>query len=386
MDRDVSPRPSTRRPAAPAPAVAAVLAFALATALAFPACRVSGPAARADGGPTAPPAWEAGNPVRPLPTPPLGSPADFAAVPWVTPEKARLGRWLFYDARLSADGTISCASCHEPQHAFSELEPVSTGIAGQKGRRKAPPIVNAAFPVYPVFFWDGRAASLAEQAKGPMINPIEMGNTHEAVVATVAGLAGYRPHFAEAFGDPGVDIDRIAEAIAAYEATRLSGNSKVDRFDAGDEAALSPAERRGRDLFFGRAKCNQCHLGPNYTDGKFHNLGVGWRPPAPGRPPETGLADLGRYAVTRDPKDLGAFKTPSLRDCSKHAPYMHDGSVATLRDSVVLYFDGGIANPWLSDKLDAVGFGRGEIDDLVAFLEALDGEGLEDVAPTSFPR
>jgi len=372
--------PDSSRPARLAPA-----ATLLAALLALPACS-GAPASRAGAAPAAPPAWERTNPVRPLPEPPLGSPADFAAVPWVTPAKVRLGRWLFFDARLSADGTVSCASCHEPDHAFSELEPHSTGIRGQQGKRKAPPIINAAWPVYPVFFWDGRAASLAEQAKGPMINPIEMGNTHAGVVAAVSGLEGYRPYFAEAFGDPRVDIDRVAEAIAAYEATRLSGNSAADRFDAGDQAALTPAQRRGRDLFFGKAACNQCHLGPNYTDGKFHNLGVGWRGHRKGQPPETGFDDPGRYAVTKNPDDLGAFKTPTLRDCTKHAPYMHDGSVESLRETMALYWRGGVENPWLSEKIRRVGFGRAEIDDLVAFMEALDGEGWQDVAPAEFPR
>jgi cytochrome c peroxidase len=370
------------RPAAPAPGPAALAAALLAL---LPACS-GAPASRAGAAPGDPPAWERANPVRPLPEPPLGSPADFAAVPWVTPEKVRLGRWLFYDARLSADGTISCASCHDPARAFSELTPHSTGIRGQDGTRKAPPILNAAWPVYPVFFWDGRAASLAEQAQGPMVNPVEMGNTHAGVVTTVAGLAGYRPYFAEAFGDPRVDIGRVAEAIAAYEATRLSGNSAADRFDAGDEAALTPAARRGRDLFFGRAACSQCHLGPNYTDGQFHNLGVGWRGVRDGEPPERGFRDPGRWTVTRRPEDLGAFKTPTLRDCSRHPPYMHDGSVATLREAVAFYWRGGVENPWLSEKIRRVGFGRGEIDDLVAFLEALDGEGWQDEAPRDFPR
>ncbi len=289
-------------------------------------------------------------------------------------------------ADAGADGTVSCASCHEPDHAFSELEPVSTGIRGQKGSRKAPPILNAAWPVYPVFFWDGRAASLAEQAKGPMVNPTEMGNTHENVVATVAAVAGYRPYFAEAFGDPGVDIDRIAEAIAAYEATRLSGNAAADRFDAGDASALSPAARRGRELFFGRAACNQYHLGPGYSDGKFHNLGVGWKGHARGSPPELGFADQGRFKVTRNPEDMGAFKTPTLRDCTKRAPFMHDGSSRTLREVMELYFRGGEENPWLSEKIRRVGFGRGEIDDLVAVMGVLDGEGWQDESPRAFPR
>jgi cytochrome c peroxidase len=336
--------------------------------------------------PTSPPAWEAANPVRPLPEPPLGSPADFAAVPWVTPEKARLGRWLFFDPRLSSDGTVSCASCHEPAHAFSEEAPHSTGVGGQQGTRKAPPILNAAWPVYPHFFWDGRAASLAEQAKGPMANPVEMGNTHAGVVATLTRLGGYRPYFARAFGDAEVTIDRVAEALAAYEATRLSGNSPADRFDAGDEGALDEAARRGRELFFGRAQCSQCHLGPNLTDGRFHNLGVGWREPPPGQPPEGGFADTGRFQVTGDPKDMGAFKTPTLRDCSRHAPYMHDGSVATLEGAVLHYRQGGIANPWLSPLMRPIPLSRREVGALVAFLESLDGEGFEDRAPAAFPE
>ena len=298
----------------------------------------------------------------------------------------RLGRWLFYDARLSADGTISCASCHDPAHAFSEQTPVSTGIRGQRGRRKAPPILNAAFPVYPVWFWDGRARSLAEQAKGPIANPIEMGNTHAHVVETVAGLAGYRPYFREAFGDDQMDVERVAEAIAAYEATRLSGNSRYDRYDAGDATALSAEELRGKELFFGRARCSQCHLGPNLTDGRFYNLGVGWTPPPTGFALLEGFADKGRYEVTKDEKDVGAFKTPTLRDVSRHAPYMHDGSIADLYGAVLHYWRGGIRNPWLSERITPVPLGRADVEALVAFLEALDGEGFADVAPRAFPR
>jgi cytochrome c peroxidase len=302
----------------------------------------------------------------------------------VTPAKVRLGRWLFHDRRLSADRTISCATCHEPARAFSEPRPHSTGIRGQQGTRKAPPIVNAAWPVYPVFFWDGRAPSLAAQAKGPIENPVEMGSSHAAVVATLSAVAGYRPYFAEAFGDPVVDIDRVAEAIAAYEATRLSGNSRADRFDAGDDTALDARARRGRALFFGRAACSQCHLGPNYSDARFHNLGVGYQPPD--TLVETGFADAGRAGVTRAAADVGAFKTPTLRDCSRHAPYMHDGSVATLREAVALYFRGGVENPWRSPRLDQARFAPYEVDDLVAFLEALDGEGFADEAPRRFPE
>jgi len=361
---------------------------AVAAALSLAACQrtavrpASGPAA-----PPAPPAWEAENPVRPLPNPPLGVQGTFAALSFrVTPEKVRLGRWLFYDARLSADGTVSCASCHMPEHAFSEDEPVSTGIGGQKGTRRAPPILNAAWPIYPHFFWDGRAGSLVDQAKGPMENPVEMGNSHAGVVATVSSLAGYRPYFREAFGDERVDIDRVAEAIAAYEATRLSGNSAYDRFDAGDEKALSEDAQEGRDLFFGRALCSKCHLGPNLTDGRFHNIGVGWKAPPAGRPAAEGFADPGRYQVTRDQKDMGAFKTPTLRDLTRRAPYMHDGSMKTLREVVVYYMRGGEANPWLDPDIARADFRPCEVDAVVAFLESLDGTGYEDRAPASFPR
>jgi cytochrome c peroxidase len=362
----------------------AAAATVLAALAALAGCRAArAPLAAA---PPALPPWEAANPLRPLPAVPLGSPADFSRVPWVTPEKARLGRWLFYDPRLGGDGTISCASCHRPEHAFSETAPVSTGIHGLKGRRKAPPLVNVAFPVYPVWFWDGRARSLAEQARGPIENPLEMGSTADRAAATIAGIAGYRPYFREAFGDDRVDAGRLTEAIAAYEATRLSGNSRYDRYDAGDAGALSPEEVRGKDLFFGRAECAQCHVGPGLSDARFYNLGVGWEPPrGAATDPMSGFEDRGRWGVTRDPADVGAFKTPTLRDVSKHAPYMHDGSIPDLRAAVLHYWRGGIANPWLSERIRPVPLSRADVDALVAFLGALDGEGYADAAPAAFP-
>jgi cytochrome c peroxidase len=368
------------RTARPAASAALVAALALGACAGAPGAAARAPAAGA------PPPWEAANPLRPLPAPPLGSGADFSLVPWVTPEKVRLGRWLFHDARLSADGTISCGTCHQAELAFSEDEPVSTGVRGQKGTRKAPPILNAAFPLQPGWFWDGRAGSLAEQARGPMESPVEMGNTHAGVVAAVGRLEGYRPYFREAFGDARIDIDRISEAIAAYEATRLSGNSAYDRYQAGDDRALSEEALEGRDLFFGRARCSACHLGPTLADGKFHNVGIGWKAPAPGQPAEAGFADLGRRAVTRDPADTGAFKTPTLRDLTRRAPYMHDGSEPTLRGVVRYYMNGGNENPWLDPAMAEVEVRPCEISALVAFLESLDGEGWADRAPPSFPQ
>jgi len=337
--------------------------------------------------PPTPEELDRANPVQPLPGKLLGLDAALAQVKHApTPEQVRLGRWLYFDTRLSADGTISCATCHVPEHGFSETKPVSTGIRGQQGGRKAPSFLNAAFAFYPETFWDGRAASLEEQAVGPMANPIEMGNTHEVVVKTVAGIAGYRPFFRQAFGDDAVDLDRIARAIAAYERTRLSGNSPWDRWRDADEddpagqALVSEQVKLGHELFFGKALCATCHVGTSFTDSRFHNLGVGW---------DAGkqeLKDLGRFVVSGKEEDKGAFKTPGLREVTRRAPYMHDGSLATLRDVMLHYDKGGNPNPWLSPKMKPLGLTEAEIDALVALMHALEGEGFLDSAPALFPQ
>ena len=330
---------------------------------------------------------DADNPVRPIPGAYLGhqfAVTDLPAAP--DPERARLGRWLFYDTRLSFDGTLSCASCHRPENAFSEPTPVSTGIRGQKGARKAPSFVNAVYAFYPETFWDGRAASLEEQAIGPIANPIEMGHTHEAVVAHIASVEGYGPFFEKAYGDPEVSLGRIAQSIADYERTRVSGNSRYDQWVVGDEeeegyvSPLTEQEILGEELFFGKALCATCHVGSSFTDSRFHNLGVGWDAE------KEEFADTGRFAVTGKDEDMGAFKTPGLREVTRHAPYMHDGSIATLREVVQHYVDGGIQNPWLSPKMEPVDLGDAEIQALVAFMEALEGEGWQDTAPELFPQ
>lgn len=337
--------------------------------------------------------WETDNPIVAIPAPPLGiggednPPAkltDLKNPP--TPETVRLGRWLFYDKRLSADNTIACATCHRPENAFSEPTPVSTGIKGQKGGRKAPSFTNMAWAPLPNFFWDGRAGSLEEQAGGPIINPIEMGiKDHQVVVEKLAAINGYAMYFKEAFGSEEVTIDRITKAIADYERTRMSGNSAWDRYVAGDRSALSKDAQKGRRLFFGDGFCNNCHKGPNLTDGDFHNIGVGWDAE------KKEFADLGRYDFTKEEKDKGAFKTPGLRDVSKHAPYMHDGSVKTLAETVELYSKGGVPNPQLDRKIDRrfaerLDFSKEQINQLVAFMESLDGEGYQDTAPKTFPQ
>ncbi|MCB9799577.1 MAG: c-type cytochrome [Candidatus Omnitrophica bacterium] len=298
---------------------------------------------------------------------PLGLDPDGLIIPEdnpVTEEKIELGKMLYFDARLSKDGTVSCATCHDPHKGFSDQAPVSTGINGQKGDRSAPSVINSAFNYFQ--FWDGRAPSLEEQAKGPVENPIEMGNTHEGAVDNIRAIEGYKPYFKAAFGDEEVTIDRIAKAIATYERTVLSGNSAWDRYVyLNDETAMSESAKRGLELFEGKAKCTRCHVGFNLSDSLFHNLGVGMNKENP---------DLGRFKVTGEEKDKGAFKTPILRDLLKTAPYMHDGSVATLAEVVELYDKGGEANEWLDVKMEPLNLSDQEKADLVAFMESLEGD------------
>jgi cytochrome c peroxidase len=339
------------------------------------------------------PPWELENPIQPLSEPPLGMEFYFkeADQPPI-PARVRLGRWLFYDTRLSADDTISCASCHRPEHAFSEPSAVSTGINGRKGNRKAPALVNLAVQprlmtarpdekVARFLFRDGRARSLEEQVSGPIESAAEMGNSHAAMIRTLSDIPAYKPYFKEAFGTDDITRERVAAAIADYERTRMSGNSPYDRWRFGRQPAAVPAAAKlGHDLFSDKARCSQCHSGSNFTDGRFHSLGVGWNAGS------KAFTDEGRYLVTRHPDDRGAFKTPGLRDVSRHAPYMHDGSIATLREVVELYNRGGIDNPYRSASIVPLGLAPAEIDALVAFLRSLDGEGYQDVAPKAFPR
>ncbi len=328
------------------------------------------------------PEWETANPIVALPASPLGITSRFSDLKEPpTSARVRLGRWLFYDTRLSADNSISCATCHSPAHGFSETEPVSTGIRGQRGTRKSPGFVNAAWRLYPVFFWDGRADSLEAQALGPIANPIEMGNTHEGMVRTLSGVAGYAKYFKEAFGSEEITKERVAKAIADYERTCVSGDSAWDRWRKHhDETAVSGEVKKGHELFFGKAACSQCHVGENFTDDRFHNLGVGWNARA------RRFTDEGRFAVSKADADRGAFKTPTLRDVAKHAPYMHDGSMATLREVVEHYRKGGLRNPYLDPKMKPVALGDEETEALVKFMEALTGQNAQEKPPGSFPK
>ena len=301
--------------------------------------------------------------------------------------KIELGRQLYFDTRLSIDNTVSCASCHHPDEGYGRHTQFGVGIKGLEGGRNSPISYNRILSGPQ--FWDGRAATLEEQAVGPIANSIEMGNTHENAVKTLKAIPGYKIQFKKVFED-GVTIDNVGKAIAAFERTIVTGPSpfdyqeklrpflKLDKEDLEDfkeeyQAALaltkanpmSKSALRGRELFFGeKVNCAACHLGPNLADEKYHNLGVGMQVKKP---------DLGRYAVTKQEKDKGAFKTPTIRNVELSAPYMHDGSVKTLEEVVELYNKGGEANPHLSEKVKKLNLSDQEKRDLVAFMKACSG-------------
>lgn len=296
----------------------------------------------------------------------------------LTKEKVELGRILFFDKRLSMDNTIACASCHMAKKGFTDGMPVSTGIRGLKGGRSAPVSFNRVYSK--AQFWDGRAATLEAQSVGPFTNPIEHGfPSYDVMNAKMMKIPGYRKLFKQVFGDENITTERVGMAIASFQRTKLSGNSAVDKFDVGgDENALSDSAKRGLELFRGKARCTRCHSGFNFTDEKFHNLGIGW---------DTNTVDLGRYMLTNNAEDIGAFKTPTLREIARTAPYMHDGRFKTLEEVVNFYNQGGVKNPHLDNTIIPLELTDEEKQDLVAMLKSLNGEGWQHVsAPKSFPK
>lgn len=300
-----------------------------------------------------------------LPKVPLGLPE--VSIPKdnpMTAEKVELGRQLYFDKRLSKDGTVSCATCHDPKMAYAEHEPVSTGIGAQKGGRNSPSVINSAYATSQ--FWDGRAKTLEEQALGPIANPIEMGHDLEAMIGDLSKLQGYTEQFQKVFGTPPT-TEGVAKAIAAFERTILSGNSPYDRYtEGGDKTALDASQQRGLKIF--EDDCATCHTPPIFSGFRFFNAGIGMDKEKP---------DLGRMDVTKDEADKGKFRTPALREVANTAPYFHDGSAKTLEEAVGIMAKGGIDNANLSAGFKGL---RGEtpsdqdIADLVAFLKALSGE------------
>jgi cytochrome c peroxidase len=296
----------------------------------------------------------------------------------LTTEKVELGRTLFFDKRLSQDNTIACASCHLATNAFTDGKPVSTGIRGQKGGRSAPASFNRVFSS--AQFWDGRAATLEAQSVGPFTNPIEHGfANYDVMNAKMMKIQGYRKLFKQVFGDDNITTERVGMAIASFQRTVLSGNSPADRFDQGQEAgAISESAQKGLLLFRDKARCTKCHSGFNFTDEKFHNLGIGW---------DDNKVDLGRYMVTSNAEELGAFKTPTLREIARSAPYMHDGRFKTLEEVVNFYNKGGVKNPHQDPLVLPLELTDQEKSDLLAFLRTLNGQGWQHVsAPKSFPK
>lgn len=314
----------------------------------------------------------------------------------LTRAKIELGRQLYFDTRLSSDGTVSCASCHHPQEGFSRHTPTGVGVGGQKGGRNSPVSYNRILSA--AQFWDGRAASLEAQAVGPIQNPIEMANTHVDCVKVLKTVPGYVMQFEKIFPDSGVTIDNVGKAIASFERVLVTGPTAYDYHEAYQKFAaleeedleelktdspetyaeyeqmklmaevnpMSESAVRGKELFFSkRVGCSNCHVGANLADELYHNLGVGMDAKEP---------DLGRFVETKVEKDKGAFKTPTIRNVALSAPYMHDGSQATLEEVVEHYAKGGTPNPWLSDKIVKIDLKPQEKLDLVEFMRACTGD------------
>lgn len=318
--------------------------------------------------------------------PPLTIPDDNPQ----TAEKIALGRLLFNDKRFSANGSVSCASCHQADKAFADGLPVAIGINGQAGTRNAPSVINAVF--YQTQFLDGRAQSLEEQALGPFVNPIEHGLTsHQTIVDVIRQDADYLKHFNTVFNVPAdaITIDHIVKAIASFERTLVSGNSPFDRYYFGmDQTALSESAARGSRIFRRKGNCANCHeISLNnalFTDNRFYNVGVGFKRLAPvlgaliegKNSDELTLTDvqqseLGRFKVTKTLADLGKFKTPTLRNVALTAPYMHDGSIKTLEEVIEHYDKGGDKNRYIDAKIFPLHLSQQEKADLVAFMKAL---------------
>jgi cytochrome c peroxidase len=328
-----------------------------------------------------------------------------------TPDKVALGEKLFFDGRLSQDGSVACSTCHDPAKAFTDGRPTSIGIKGRHGQRNSPTILNALYNKFQ--FWDGRATTLEDQAVLPIQNSTEMGQPNlDAAVAAIAKLPEYQQAFQKVFGRPPNGTD-LARAIASYERTQLSFASPFDDFTAGNKAAISDSARRGWELFNTKARCNKCHALTDtdrdptlFIDHQFHNIGVGiirHNVVALACKAQAGLHSgnniavdraaisselsvLGRFLVTKTQADIAAFKTPSIRNVLVTAPYFHDGSQATLWDVMDHYNKGdGIKNPWLDEDMQPLALSEAEIDDVIAFMATLTStqyreQGLKELA------
>jgi cytochrome c peroxidase len=351
----------------------------VAAALALSSCGSSKPGETAESKAPAAPAKPVGAVIEikaPLGLPPVPVPADNPP----TADTIALGRKLYYDTALSVDKTVSCANCHSPALGFSDGAPTSTGVGGKKGGRNAPTVWNSAYST--LQFWDGRAPSLEAQAAGPMANPIEMAHSLPALEKILDSDPAYKAAFEKAWGPGPVTIEKATKSIASFERTVITGNSPFDKFQyGGDKKALTTPAQRGLTVFKDPKKgnCAVCHTIEEkyalFTDNKFHNLGVGLDS-------QGELKDVGRFSETKQEADKGAFKTPTLRNIAKTGPYMHDGSLKTLKDVVDFYVGGGNSNPNRDKEIKSLDhLSKQERADLVAFMESLTGDTPPDLGP-----
>jgi cytochrome c peroxidase len=328
------------------------------------------------------------------------------------PARVALGQRLFFEPRLSGDGTVACATCHDPARAFTDGRPVSVGIHGRVGQRNAPTILNALYNKHQ--FWDGRVDTLEQQAALPITNPFEMGAASLGdAVSRITSDKNYQAQFMQAFGR-GVNEQDLSSAIAAYERTLASFDSPFDHFIAGEANAISDSAKRGWELFNTKARCNLCHaLTDNqrdvtlFMDNDFHNIGVGiirhhvvplaqqaQRELAQGNLPavdsaaiSSEMSVLGRFLVTKEQSDIASFKTPGLRNVLVTGPYFHDGSMETLWDVMDHYNKGdGIRNPWLDKDMQPLALTEPEIDDIVAFLASLTSPQYKELGDKEYAR
>ena len=329
-----------------------------------------------------------------------------------TPEKISLGQRLFFDRRLSADGTVSCSTCHDPALAFTDRKPTSIGIKGRVGQRNAPTVLNALYNK--TQFWDGRVNTLEEQAALPIVNSVEMGHANlDAAVAQLAAVEEYQQAFRNVFGRPPNSPD-LMRAIASYERTQLSFDSPFDHFIAGDKNAIDESAKRGWELFNNQARCNKCHAltettrdVTNLIDNDFHNIGVlivqhkvvplarqaaqviktGDTSAIDQAAIQTDMSALGRFLVTKKESDIASFKTPNIRNVLVTGPYFHDGSQETLWDVIDHYNKGaGLQDPYLDQDIQPLALTENDIDDLVAFMASLTSPNYKEQGATELAR
>jgi len=291
----------------------------------------------------------------------------------ITSARVELGKLLYFDPSLSRDGTVSCASCHNPLMGWSDNQPKAIGIEGREGPRNSPTVLNTAYQIRQ--FWDGRAKTLEEQALGPIQADVEMDMNLDLLLSKLNKNSGYVALFEKAYPSEGITDKTLAKAIATFERTVVSNEAPFDKFIKGDKKVISKSAQNGFKVFTGKARCSDCHDGFNFTDGSFHNIALGG-------------VDEGRYKIRKRAAWFHAFKTPTLRDIAKSAPYFHDGSVKTLKEATTIcatggrYPNGKNISTFIVDR----GLSETEIDNIVEFMKTLSGEPLNVLVPTKFPQ